>query len=160
METLERAKSVGSSFYKGGSNFLWGNSNNLCRVVLIPIDIFNNYSLSSLGTVTKYMREELNCRFRDIALLLNRSQKTVWGAYEDSRKKMDSRFVLDKEIHLLVPSSVFRDRSVSFLEALTEYLKDNLSLRYCQIASLLNRDPRTIWTVYYRAKEKRKNGML
>ena len=100
------------------------------------------------------MKEELNYRFRDIALLLNRSQKTVWDAYVNSKKKMDSRFSLDKNIKFLIPSFVFKDRSLSFLEALTEYLKDNLNLRYCRISSLLNRDPRTIWTVYSRAKKK------
>ena len=159
METEERAEPVSSLFYTEKSNFFEYKTNDN-QLVFLPINIFNNDSLSSLETVTKYMKEELNYRFRDIALLLNRSQKTVWDAYDGSRKKMDSRFSLDKDIRFLVPSFVFRDRSISFLEALTEYLKDNLNLRYCQIASLLNRDPRTIWTVYYRAKNKRKNGIL
>jgi len=156
METEEGVGPVSNLFYTEGSNFFEYNIN---QVVLLPINIFNNDSLSSLETVTKYMKEELNYRFRDIALLLNRSQKTVWDAYNDSRKKMDSRFSLGKGIRFLVPCFIFRDRSISFLEALTEYLKDNLNLRYCQIASLLNRDPRTIWTVYHRAKNKRKNGI-
>jgi len=167
METEEKAKPVSSLFYTKDSNFFeyyknpfdisYSYSN---KLVLLPIDIFNNDALSSLETVTKYMKENLNYRFRDIALLLNRSKKTVWDAYDGSRKKMDSKFILDKDIRLLVPSFVFRDRSLSFLEALTEYLKDNLNLRYCQIAPLLNRDPRTIWTVYQRVKDKRKNGIL
>ena len=157
METEERAEPVSNLFYTEKPNFLEYKIKDTNQLVFLPIDIFNNDFLSSLETVTKYMKEELNYRFRDIALLLNRSQKTVWDAYDGSRKKMDSRFSLDKNIKFLIPCFVFRDRSVSFLEALTEYLKDNLNLRYCQIASLLNRDPRTIWTVYYRAKDKRKN---
>jgi len=160
METEEGVEPVSNLFYTEESNFFEYKINNINQVVLLPINIFNNDSLSSLETVTKYMKEELNYRFRDIALLLNRSQKTVWDAYDSSRKKMDSRFSLDKNIKFLIPSFVFKDRSLSFLEALTEYLKDNLNLRYCQISSLLNRDPRTIWTVYYRAKNKRKNGIL
>ena len=160
METEEGVEPVSNLFYTEESNFFEYKINNINQVVLLPINIFNNDSLSSLETVTKYMKEELNYRFRDIALLLNRSQKTVWDAYDNSKKKMDSRFSLDKDIRFLIPSFVFKDRSLSFLEALTEYLKDNLNLRYCQISSLLNRDPRTIWTVYYRAKNKRKNGIL
>ena len=160
METEEGVEPVSNLFYTEKSNFFEYKINNINQVVLLPINIFNNDSLSSLETVTKYMKEELNYRFRDIALLLNRSQKTVWDAYDNSKKKMDSRFSLDKDIRFLIPSFVFKDRSLSFLEALTEYLKDNLNLRYCQISSLLNRDPRTIWTVYYRAKNKRKNGIL
>jgi hypothetical protein len=53
------------------------------------------------------------------------------------------------------PSKIFKDRSLSVLEALTEYLKDSRSLTYHEIAVLLNRDDRTIWACYNRAKGKR-----
>ena len=56
------------------------------------------------------------------------------------------------------PSSVFKDRSLSVLEALSEYLKDKKRLTYHEIAQLLNRDDRTIWTCYKRAKRKRENA--
>jgi len=55
-----------------------------------------------------------------------------------------------------IPTFVFRDRSLSVLEVMTEYLKDVKKLSYHQIAVLLNRNDRTIWTVYRRAKLKRK----
>jgi Mn-dependent DtxR family transcriptional regulator len=61
--------------------------------------------------------------------------------------------IKDKELTL--PSSIFRDRDLSVLEAIAEYLKDKKNLRYSEIAKLLNRDDRTIWTAYTRAKEKR-----
>ncbi len=54
-----------------------------------------------------------------------------------------------------VPAYLFRDRRVAVLEALVEYLKDVKGLSYHEIAVLLNRDDRTIWTVYDRAKKKR-----
>ncbi|MFC1728656.1 hypothetical protein ACFLZ7_04320 [Nanoarchaeota archaeon] len=56
---------------------------------------------------------------------------------------------------LEVPLSLFRDRSISVLEALSEHLKDKKGLSYHEIAVLLNRDDRTIWTCYNRAKKKR-----
>ncbi len=56
----------------------------------------------------------------------------------------------------LVPSMIFKDRSISVLEAMVEYLKDEKQLSYHEIAILLNRDDRTIWTCYSRAKKKRK----
>ena len=56
---------------------------------------------------------------------------------------------------VLIPSSVFKDRSVSVLEVLVEYLKDKKNLSFHQIAMLLNRNDRTIWTVYNRTKKKR-----
>ena len=134
---------------------------NLNQIIFIPIEIFNNDSLSSLETVTKYLKEELNYRFRDIAVFLNRSQKTIWDAYNSSKEKMSINFEIEKKISFLVPLLIFKDRSVSFLEALTEYLKDHFNLKYCQIAALLNRDQRTIWTVYNRVKiKRRKDGIL
>lgn len=130
----------------------------LNEIVFIPIEIFNNDSLSSLETVTKYLKEKLNYRLKDISVFLNRSQKTIWGAYNNSKEKMSSEFDFEKKISFLVPLPVFRDRSLSFLEALTEYLKENFNLKYCQIAALLNRDQRTVWTVYKRAKIKRRKN--
>lgn len=56
-----------------------------------------------------------------------------------------------------IPSSIFKDRTLSVLEAMVEYLKEKQNFTYHQIALLLNRDERNIWTVYSRAKEKRKN---
>ena len=57
---------------------------------------------------------------------------------------------------ITLPLSIFRDRKLSVLEVITEYLKEKKNMRYSEIAELLNRDDRTIWTSYNRAKEKRK----
>src|SRR6185437_12475709 len=40
------------------------------------------------------------------------------------------------------------------LEALSIYLKDNLHMNYHSIAEALERDDRTIWTSYNKAKKK------
>jgi len=55
-----------------------------------------------------------------------------------------------------IPTAIFQDRELSVLEAIAEYLKEKKGMRYSEIAKLLNRDDRTIWTAYNRAKEKRK----
>ncbi len=57
---------------------------------------------------------------------------------------------------LEVPLRILQDRTVAVLEAIVEYLKEEKELRYSEIAKLLNRDQRTIWTVYSRVKKKRK----
>ncbi|MFH1409546.1 MAG: sigma factor-like helix-turn-helix DNA-binding protein [Nanoarchaeota archaeon] len=54
-----------------------------------------------------------------------------------------------------IPLAILRDRTVKVLESIVEYLKDVQGLTYHEIAELLNRDDRTIWTVYRRAKQKR-----
>ena len=60
-----------------------------------------------------------------------------------------------KEKEILIPSTVFLDRSLSVLEAMVEYLKEKRGLTYHEIAVFLNRDDRTIWTCYNRAMKKR-----
>ena len=66
--------------------------------------------------------------------------------------------IANKPKSLAIPISIFRDRELSVLEAIAEYLKDKKGMRYSEIAQLLNRDDRTIWTSYKRAKEKRKSS--
>ena len=61
-----------------------------------------------------------------------------------------------KTDNIEIPTSILYDRTLSVLEALTEYLKESKNLTYHEIALLLNRDDRTIWTCYNRAQKKRK----
>lgn len=129
-------------------NYDWANE--LC----LPISLFNNCYLSAFETIVKYLKEITGLSYREISKLLNRDERTIWGVYHNSRKKMQSDFkVGDQEP--FIPILIFKDRSLSVLETITEYLKDKFNLRYCQIASSLNRDDRTIWTAYKRAKRKR-----
>tara|TARA_Y100000310_G_scaffold324581_1_gene386599 strand:- start:12197 stop:12403 length:207 start_codon:yes stop_codon:yes gene_type:complete len=55
---------------------------------------------------------------------------------------------------IAIPSSIFKNRELSVLEAMTVYFKEEKEMTYAQIARLLNRDDRTIWTAYQRAKKK------
>jgi DNA-directed RNA polymerase specialized sigma24 family protein len=41
------------------------------------------------------------------------------------------------------------------MESVVDYMKDSLGLSYHEIAKELNRDDRTIWTVYHRASKKK-----
>ena len=59
-----------------------------------------------------------------------------------------------KKGNISIPSNILTDRSVSVLEAIVKYLKEKKNLTYHEIAVLLNRDDRTIWTVYQRARKK------
>ena len=127
--------------------------------ICLPVSIFNNDSLSSLETISKYLVEELRLRYCEIAGILNRDERTIWGSYNHARRKMTERFT-DISFIQTIPISILRDRTFSVLETITKYLKDELNYRYCRIADILNRDSRTIWTVYHRAKRKSylKNG--
>jgi hypothetical protein len=61
-----------------------------------------------------------------------------------------------KREYIDIPSFVFKDRTLSVLEVMVEYLRDNKKMRFHDIATIINRDDRTVWTVYRRAKLKRK----
>jgi len=69
---------------------------------------------------------------------------------------MESRFVVEEISPYSIPVSILQDRNISVLENIAVYLKDTFGLTYHNIAVLLNRDDRTIWTVYQRAKKKKK----
>ena len=60
-----------------------------------------------------------------------------------------------RDKYTTVPSSIFLDRELAPLESISEYLKDDKGLSYHEIAVLVGRDDRTIWTCYNRAKKKR-----
>jgi hypothetical protein len=62
------------------------------------------------------------------------------------------------DFDLVIPSHILRDRKLSALEAIIEYLKEVRKLNYREISTILNRDERNIWTIYNRAKKKRGNG--
>ena len=68
---------------------------------------------------------------------------------EDTEKKSLKEYID-------IPSFVFKDRTLSVLEVMVEYLKDNKKMKFHEIAQIINRDDRTVWTVYRRAKLKRK----
>jgi len=121
--------------------------------ISFPISIFNNGQLGSFETIVKYLKEELLLKNHEIAVLLNRTDKTIWAAYNLAIKKRKEKLDVKKsDIH--IPALIFSDRKFSVLESLVSYLKDNFNLRYSQIADLLSRDERNIWTVYNRAKKK------
>ena len=120
----------------------------------LPVSIFNNEELSCLETIVKYLKEEFNLRYHEIALLLNRNDRTIWATYNVACKKRKEKLVV-KDSKYFIPVSILQNRKLSVLEAIVSYLKDNFNLRYSQIAILLNRDERNIWTVYNRYKKKK-----
>lgn len=124
---------------------------------LIPISIFQNEKLSVLETITKYLKEVKQYKFSQIARLLNRNDRTIWVTYNNTKKKMPELFEY-KPSSTFVPANIFHNRLLSMLENITVYLKEKHGLKFSQIAKLLNRNDRTIWTVYNRAQKKRNSN--
>jgi len=78
------------------------------------------------------------------------------GKRKVKAKNSSQKTILENPSGIRIPLRVFRDRNVAVLESITEYLKDEKEMSFHEIAVLLNRDDRTIWTCYNRVKKKRK----
>lgn len=124
--------------------------------VKVPISVFNNEYLSSLENIVKYLRENLLLSFKQIAELTNRNEIALAVTYRNAKRKLAEKFVVTEISPYSIPVSILKDRNISVLENVAAYLKDAFGLNYHSIAVLLNRDDRTIWTVYQRAKKKKK----
>ena len=119
----------------------------------IPLCVFYNDELSSLETIVKYLKEEMDMKFCDIARLLNRNEKTIWTTYHNAKNKNSERFILSDSKYFL-PTSIFKNRAFGVLGCVVKYLKDEQHLTYHEIGVLLKRDDRTIWTTYKRVLSK------
>jgi len=83
---------------------------------------------------------------------------TMVSIYLSVQKKLAEKFVIEEISPYYIPVTILQDRNISVLENVVSYLKDTFGLSYHKIALLLNRDDRTIWTVYQRAIKKRKHA--
>jgi hypothetical protein len=119
----------------------------------LPVNIFEDRKLGALESVVKYMKEELNLSYHEIAVHLSRDDRTIWSSYNSSSKKRKEPFSI-RESKYNIPLSALGNSKLGILEAVVLYLKNNLNLRYRSIAQILNRDERTIWTTYQRATKK------
>lgn len=117
-----------------------------------PIAIITK-KLTVLESVLKYLREEKHYSLHKIAELLGRNEKNLWHAYQSAKRKMPAHLKADPS-STIVPLEIFSNERFSPLEAVVAYLKEEKNLSFHEIALLLSRDDRTIWTTYMRAKKK------
>jgi hypothetical protein len=124
--------------------------------ILVPTKVFCDRSLSFLESLVEYLKENLKLSFHEIAVLTNRDERNIWTLYDRVRKKRALNPPSIKSAPIAqIPLSVVKDRSVSILEIVVEYLRDKAGMTNHQIAILLNRSDKTVSTVYIRTKKKR-----
>ena len=112
----------------------------------------NSVRYQSYGNLTHYVFIDGKEYENDVDIeLLNRNNKTIWTTYNNASKKMPEAFVLEG-VSIHVPIELFQDRSASPLEVVVGYLKDELGFKNHEIAKLLHRNQKTIWTTYNRKK--------
>lgn len=116
----------------------------------IPIGIFSQ-RLSGLQSIVKFLREEKGLRYSQISRELARDQRTIWAVYSTVKKAPKIKHT---KTDMCVSTSIFCARRYSILESISSHLKKSgYSTR--EIAKLLGKSPKTIWTVLSRAQRKR-----
>ena len=125
--------------------------------IKVTISVFKNDYLGSLEAIVKYLRENLLLSFKQIGALTNRNEIALAVTYRNAKKKLEAKFTIEEISPYSIPVTILKDRKISVLENIVFYLKDNFGLTYHAIAVLLNRDDRTIWTVYQRVLNKKKH---
>lgn len=124
--------------------------------LLIPTTIFCDRSLSFLESLIEYLKEQLNLSYHEIGKLTNRDERNIWTLYDRARKKRTKPGLVAKNAPIVqIPLSVVKDRSLSILEVVVEYLRDRANFTNRQIAVTLNRSDKTVSTVYMRTRKKR-----
>ena len=79
---------------------------------------------------------------------------------KEEQKIEKDTLLLMQESKYGIPLAVFRRTPYTTFESMVLYLKDDKGLSFHEIAVLLARDERNIWTIYKRAKEKRSEKIV
>jgi hypothetical protein len=117
-----------------------------------PISILKT-GLSSLETIVKYLRETKKLSYIEIGILLKRNPRTLAVSYNLVKNKYPekfSKYITASKIR--IPFKIFQVK-LSVLESICIYLK-SLNYSYSEIAKLIEKDQRTVWTVCKRAEKK------
>jgi transposase len=117
--------------------------------IKIPVTVFSA-GLPPLTALVKYLHDEKKLAVREIALKLGRHEQTIWTIL---RKGKDERLVV-KECEVLIPVSLFSKEKFSILETLTNFLLTDQQMTLSQIAKVLDKSIKTIWTCSSRYKTK------
>lgn len=120
--------------------------------ITIPTSIFSS-KLGALESTVKFLRENCAMSLFEIAKILHRKKNSITSTYHASQKKSPEKIKTAKTKYT-ISTSVFSNKKLTFLENIAVELKRKYALKNSQIAKLLQRDDRTIWTVINRASKK------
>lgn len=119
--------------------------------ILIPAAIFRDRTKTIIELAFSYLKHNYNLAPAEISKILNipsREAKKLWDASAPVDSIKESPFV---------PAQIIGG-VLSPFENIVEYLKERKRMKNSEIAHVLARSNKTIWTVYERAKEKKFAG--
>lgn len=108
--------------------------------------------LTVLESAVKYFLENKTLQPKDVAKILGREKKNILQIYKTASRKYPQKFITKGKVW--VPSAVLVGTKLSAQEAVVTFLHEKKNLTFHEIAVLLKRDDRTIWTAYQRGKAK------
>ena len=116
----------------------------------LPTELFKTKKLSNLEAIVKYLRENQELTYKEIGQKLNRNPLTLAVTYKNAKKKEKKKIKVNEED--TIPYTAFK-KNLSILEGAALWLKFR-GHKQIQIAKMLGKDPRTIWTIINRAEKK------
>ncbi|MFQ5475241.1 MAG: hypothetical protein ACE5DM_05390 [Candidatus Nanoarchaeia archaeon] len=122
---------------------------------VVPVSVFAT-SLSPSESLCKYLKEVHDLTYKEISLIINRDERSVWTSYRRSQEKGAALFT-SLATDILIPVRIFADRRLSILEHVVLYLKEKTGVTSYKIAKMLNKTPSVIYTIHKRAIAKRQN---
>jgi DNA-binding NarL/FixJ family response regulator len=122
-------------------------------VILIPSSIFADRRLSFTEAIVDYLWCEHRIGQSVIAGLLSIDRRNVHTLLSRAAKKKPKPSVSISQENIFIPLTIFSDRSGPSLEALVLHLK-GLGLKNKDIARILNRSEKTIWTAISRGESR------
>jgi DNA-binding CsgD family transcriptional regulator len=112
----------------------------------LPLSLFKN-DLSCLRLIVCYLRDKRAYSLTTIAHLLHRSVQTIWISYRSSKK-----ITITSSTDYFIPLRIFDDERLTILENIVHYLSGYY--KNVEMARILHKDPRTIWTLKKRIEQK------
>jgi hypothetical protein len=116
-----------------------------------PVSIISKKA-TILESTVKFLKENRKKPLSEIAKIVGRNQRNLWQTYNKVKTKIPEAFP-ETPNSMQIPFEIFHT-NLSPSEAVVSYLKEKQNLAFHEIADLLSRDNRTIWTIYARAKKK------
>jgi hypothetical protein len=124
------------------------------EALYIPVSLFTASKLSSLETIVRFLRDTKGLKFTEMARVLGRDQRALSTTYRNAKKKNPYSIKI-QNTKFPIPCNIIANKELSVLEHIVFYLKHEYKLSNAAIATALNKDPRTIWTVLNRIRKKR-----
>lgn len=117
--------------------------------IKIPVSIFVGKT-NPAESLSKYLKDDLEMKFSEIAKLIGRDQRTIWTNYNNAKKK---KIKISVKKDVVISLDILSNRKLSILESVVYYLRKE-GYNNQAISKMLDKDSRNIWTLYSRAKKK------